>query len=233
MEQIKGLQARIEFCTRIEEGYGENRRKDSERPLVKTDGSRPGDTTVTYDKGGWVFWMLFQQMGREKALAGLQAFIRKYQDNPDHPVLQDFIEAMRPFATDKAAFDALVKQWFFEVVIPEYRLSDARLEQTAADSSAPSADKDRTSADEWNVVVRVQNAGSGRVPVEIAAAAGERYSEDGQARADYHDARVSVLLEAGESKDVKIPCNFKPDRVLVDPDARVFQLQRKLAVLRF
>jgi ABC-type Na+ efflux pump permease subunit len=46
-EQVKGLRQRIEFCKRIEEGYGEKRRKDSEKPLVKTDGSRPGDTTVS------------------------------------------------------------------------------------------------------------------------------------------------------------------------------------------
>ena len=41
-EQVKGLRQRIEFCKRIEESYGEARRKDSEKPLVKTDGSRPG-----------------------------------------------------------------------------------------------------------------------------------------------------------------------------------------------
>ena len=29
-----------------------------------------------YDKGGWVFWMLLNQMGRDRALAGMQAFIK-------------------------------------------------------------------------------------------------------------------------------------------------------------
>ena len=29
---------------------------------------------------------------------------------------------MRPFAADPAAFDAFTHQWFFEVVVPEYRL---------------------------------------------------------------------------------------------------------------
>ena len=57
-EQVKGPQARIEFLKRIEENYGDARRADAERPLVKIDGSHDGDTTVTYDKGGWVFWML-------------------------------------------------------------------------------------------------------------------------------------------------------------------------------
>ena len=103
-----------------------SRQADSELPLVKITGERPGDTTVTYDKGGWVFWMLLNQMGRDKALAGMQAFIKAYQGNPDHPVLQDFLASMRPFAADPAAFDAFTRQWFYEVVVPEYLLHDAK-----------------------------------------------------------------------------------------------------------
>src|SRR5690606_6560042 len=64
-DQIHGERGRIEFCKRIEERYGDNRQVDSERPLVLIDGSRPGDNTVTYDKGGWVFWMLHDLMGAD------------------------------------------------------------------------------------------------------------------------------------------------------------------------
>ena len=28
----------------------------------------PGDQTVTYDKAGWVFWMLLNHLGRERGL---------------------------------------------------------------------------------------------------------------------------------------------------------------------
>ena len=126
VEQIKGLNARIDFCKRLEASYGKDRQADSERPLVKITGERPGDTTVTYDKGGWVFWMLLNQMGRDRALAGMQAFIKAYHGNPDHPVLQDFLASMRPFAADPAAFDAFTHQWFFEVVVPEYRLHEPK-----------------------------------------------------------------------------------------------------------
>ena len=69
--------------------------------------------------------------------------------------------------------------------------------------------------------------------VEVAAAAGERYGTDGKAIPEYRDARTSVELGAGEAKDVTIHCTFKPDRVLVDPDALVLQLRRKLALVRF
>ena len=159
VEQVKGLNARIDFCKRLEAGYGRDRQADSERPLVKITGERPGDTTVTYDKGGWVFWMLMNQMGREKALAGMQAFIKAYHGNTDHPVLQDFLASMRPFAADAAAFDAFTHQWFYEVVVPEYRLSEpkkvrerARLEGDASSSkmsgraSCPSRSRPRAAS---------------------------------------------------------------------------------------
>lgn len=216
MEQVKGPEKRIEFCKMIEARYNENRSKDSEKPLVKTDGSRPGDTTVTYDKGGWVFWMLLQHMGRERMLQGLHAFIEKYRLNRDHPVLQDFVETLRPFAPDAAAYDAFVKQWFFEVNVPEYRLNDAKREEVGG---------------KWQVSARVENVGTGRMKIEVAAASGERI-KDGEPVPDYRDSREMIELGPNESKDVVIRCDFKPDRILVDPDFKVLQLQRKFAIVR-
>jgi ABC-2 type transport system permease protein len=220
-EQVKGPRGRIEFLKGIEDRYEKKRQVDSERPLVKIDGSQKGDTTVTYDKGGWVFWMLLRHLGRERALAGLQAFIQEYKDGPDFPVLQDLVRVMRRFAADPVAYDAFVKQWFFEVVVPEYRLTEARREQTDGGSEG------------WEVTVRVENVGSGRMPVEVAAVSGERFSDDGQPSPSYSEARTTVELAAGEAKEVTIRCPFKPERVLMDPDALVLQLRRKLAVTRF
>jgi ABC-2 type transport system permease protein len=220
-EQVKGPRGRIEFLKQIESQYEKKRRKDSERSLVKTDGSQDGDTTVTYDKGGWVFWMLLRHMGREQALKGLHEFIEKYHDGPDFPAIQNFLAVMRRFAPDRDAFDAFTKQWFFEVVIPEYRLSQATCEAVA------------DSPGNWDVTVQIANAGTGRMTVEVAAVAGERFGSDGRQSDDYREARVSVELGAGETKEVPIRCPFKPDSVLVDPDALVLQLARKLAIVRF
>jgi ABC-2 type transport system permease protein len=220
-EQVKGPRGRIEFLKGIESRYEKFRRRDSERPLVKIDGSQDGDTTVTYDKGGWVFWMLLRHMGREHALRGLRAFIEEYHDGPDFPVIQDFLAVMRRFAPDGAAFDAFAKQWFFEVVVPEYKLSEGNCEPVQGADG------------EWEVTVRVENAGTARMDVEIAAVAGERFGEDNKPRADYRDARTRVTLGAGEARDITIRCHFKPDRVLVDPDALVLQLGRKHAIVRF
>ncbi|HKI20552.1 MAG TPA: M1 family aminopeptidase, partial [Isosphaeraceae bacterium] len=218
VEEAKGENARIDFCKRIEASYGRSRQADSERPLVKIDGKKPGDTTVTYDKGGWVFWMLLNHMGREETLAGIQSFIKAYHGNPDHPVLQDFLAAMRPFAADPDAFDKFTHQWFFEVVVPEYRLHD------------PTKVKDREG---WKATVRVENAGTGLMPVAVAATRGERFAKDGSPSPDYRDSRTTVTLGAGESREIVIECPFDPEKIVVDPDAKVFQLQRKNAVTKF
>ena len=219
VEQVQGLAARIEFAKRLEERYGRNRHPDAEHPLVEIDGSRSGDTTVTYDKGGWVFWMLLQQMGRERALAALRHFIADWKDSSDHPVLQDFTAALRSFAADPAAYDAFVRQWFLQVVAPEYQLRDAHKRRLAGGGG-------------WEVTVAVRNAGSGRMPVEIAAARGRRFSAAGKPEPAYRDVRSTVLLGAGEERRVVMRCPFEPETVLVDPDALVLQLRRKAAVAK-
>ncbi len=218
-DQIKGPQARMEFLKRIEENYGDSRRADAERPLVKVDGSHQGDQTVTYDKGGWVFWMLYQQLGRERDLAGLRRFMADWGNGPDYPVLQDFTAAMRPFAPDPAAYDDFVRQWFHQVVVPEYRLSDAHVTPEPGGKS-------------WKLTVRVKNAGTGRMPVEVAAARGERFTGKGKPDPRYRDARRTVILGAGEERTVEISAPFQPERVLVDPDVKVLQLRRKAAVVK-
>ena len=215
MEKVKGEQARMETAKRLEEKYGDDRLVDAERPLVRVDGSHDGDTTVTYDKGGWVFWMLQRHMGRDRALAGLRQFINDWSDNPDHPVLQDFIAAMRPFAPDAAAYDDFVRQWFLEVVVPEYRLSDGHKSRSGSG---------------WEAVVKVRNAGTGRMPVDVAATRGERFTENGKPEPGWQQARSTVLLGPGEEREVRIACPFEPDKIVVDPDVQVLQLRRKAVV---
>jgi ABC-type Na+ efflux pump permease subunit len=216
-EQVKGVAARIELCKRFEENYGDQRQVDSEKPMVKIDGTKPGDTTVTYDKMGWVVWMLLHEMGRDNLMRGLREFQATNDENPDHPVLQDLIAFLRPYAPDTGAYDAFVQQWFQQVVIPEYTLADA---------------KKATASGGWDVTLKVTNKGAATMPVEVAAAKGERFDDKGVAKPDYKDARTTITLGKGESKDVTIHCDFEPERVLVDPDALVLQLRRKTAVAK-
>ena len=223
-QEVHGDRHRIEFTKRIEDRYGDNRFVNSERPLVKTDGSRRGDPTVTYDKGGWVMWMLQQQMGRENLLAGLRAFIGAYQSGSDFPVIQDMLAVLREFAPDPEAFDAFTAQWFFDVVVPEYRLSGVTKERDGRG---------------WVVRGTVENAGTGRMTVEVAATANERWSDTGDAGSrtvvspSYRDTRTSVELDAGGSAGFELAAGFDPERVLVDPDALVLQLRREAAVFEF
>jgi len=216
-EQVKGLHARIAFARKIEDSYAKGRQADSERPLVKTDGTRAGDQVVTYDKTGWVLWMLLNQMGRDRMLAGIQAFFTAYEANPDHPVLQDFLAAIRPFAADPDAFDAFTRQWFYQVVVPEYHLIE------------PAKERDGPG---WKVTARLENAGTGLMPVELAAVNGDRFKPDGSPLPTYREARATVTPAAGGSQAFTIRCDFEPTQLVVDPDVKVLQLERKAAIAK-
>jgi hypothetical protein len=212
--EVQGDRARAEFCKGIEERYGDRRQVDAEEPLVWTLGEKSTDETVMYDKGGWVFWMLHRRMGEEAGLAGIQAFLREHAGGPDFPVLQDYVRVLRTHAPDSTSFDEFVSQWFFDVVVPEYRVEAA---------------KKTTDEAGWTVTATVRNAGTGRMPVDVAAVAGERYAKEGGAKA-WRESRVSITLGAGESADVAIPCDFEPEQVVVDPDVTVLMLERDRAV---
>ncbi|MGH2571603.1 MAG: M1 family metallopeptidase, partial [bacterium] len=205
--EVKGEKERIEFCKRIEEEYGNDRSVDTEKALVWTRRDKETDTTVLYDKGGWVFWMLHRLMGEEASFAGLKDFIALYQGGPDYPLLQDFVRVMRTHAPDPAAFDVFVEQWFFEVVVPEYVISTTALEAVNGT---------------WKVTATVENKGTGRMPVEVCAFRGKRFEEDGE----WQDARAVVELGAGEKAEVEIACDFQPEKITLDPDATVLMLAR-------
>jgi aminopeptidase N len=198
--------------------------------MVEIDGSRNGDGTVTYDKGGWVFWMLMEHLGEERMDAGVRAFIGKFLEGPDFPLLQDFVEAMRPHAPDAAAYDAFVQQWFFDVAVPEFTVESAE--------SVPPA----TAGGVWRTVVAVRNAGTGTVPLEVAVTNGEdrwpavsvvRTAEERAAaavqRTEYADARARATIAPGETVEFVIESAFEPRKALVDPDVRTLMLNRKSA----
>ena len=222
-DKVKGPRGRMEFAKGIEARYGDRRRVDDERPMYDVDGKKEADETVIYDRGGWVFWMLYDFMGHGRALAGYQHFIQTWSVSRDHPALQDFVAAMRPYAEDPAAYDAFVRQWFEDRAMPQYRITDAKKAKNGSD---------------YDVTVTVRNTGTGTMPVEVAATAGERWTKAKGAdstsvfepNAAYRDARQTATLGAGESKTLTIRCPFPPEKVVVDPDVRILQLQRKQAV---
>ncbi len=216
--QVKGRQQQFAFLRQIEDQYANTRRADAERALARVDGSRPADGLIIYDKGGWTAWMMMQLIGRERMLAGLRDFIAAWRDRQDdHPVLQDYLAHLRRYAPDTTAYDAYVRQWYWDVVVPEYRLSDARAVRRGG---------------AWEVRGVVRNAGSGTMPVEIAAVRGVRFADVKQGEEPWRDARATVVLGPKQSRTVVIRCGFVPERLIADPDFRVLQLERQKATTR-
>lgn len=185
--------------------------------MYEIDGKRPSDETVMYDRGGWVFWMLYDFMGHERALEGYRSFIREWSQSRDHAALPDFVLAMRPFAADTAAYDAFTKQWFEDRVVPEYRL-------VTTSKKAPDGG--------YEVTVKVTNRGTGQMPVEVAITRGERWEKAASDSSAYREARAVVKPGKDQTETVVVRCDFEPEQVVVDPDVRVLQLNRKQAVAK-
>jgi hypothetical protein len=215
--QLKGREQQLAFLRQIEDQYANTRQADSERPLTRIDGSRAGDDRIVYDKGGWAAWMMMQLVGREPMLRGSRDFIEAWRDSRDHAVLQDYLAHMRRYAPDSTTYDTFVKQWYWDVVVPEYRVSDARAVKRGGG---------------WEVRARVRNAGTGRMPVQIAAVRGVRFADAGKKEEPWRDARASVVLGPKETREVVILCSFEPERVVADPDFKVLQLERQKATSR-
>jgi hypothetical protein len=212
--EARGLEQRMAFCRQIEDRYANSRQRDSERPLVKVDGSLPGDRRIIYDRGGWAFWMLHERMGRDASLAGLREYLATYRDSRDHPLIEEYLAVMRRHAPDPAVFDAFVRQWFFGTVVPQYQITDAALMRAGGG---------------YEVRAKVKNTGTGVMPVEIAATSGERFPKARTKENAWQDARATVTLDAGEEREVVIRCAFEPRKLVVDPDVRVLMLERQKA----
>lgn len=222
LEELRGENQRMRFARAIESDYGEFRRPSSEKPLVETTWHRPADAMVIYNKGAWAFWMLMRHMGHDAFLAGVQDFFRLYHLNPDHPVLQDFLAVIRPYAPDTAAYDRFTQQWFYEIAMPEYRFTRAEKRPLAdACADCPHA-----------VEITLENIGTATMPIEIAATRGRRFEPDGGVSPDYRDCRGELDLAPGESGSLTLSCAFEPERIVVDPDVHVLQLQRQAGTVR-
>ena len=135
-------------------------------------------------------------------LAGLQEFIRRYRGNPDHPSLQDLIETLRPGAASQVEFQQFVDQWFFDVVLPELRIREAAVRRTEAG---------------WNVSATIENV------------ARERWTWRSRRYGAERSSSTSISLAPGLPRQVEWTVPFEPARVVLDPNARVLQRNRKLA----
>ncbi|MEY2796512.1 MAG: hypothetical protein RIR10_2228, partial [Planctomycetota bacterium] len=201
-EQAKTLRRRWE------RDYVFGRSPDDERSINRTDGTRPGDQVVTYQRAGLVFWMLREVMGEEEMLAGLRAFVDKWKngvetaDGLDFPLIEDMVESLRAHAPDAAAFDAFVAQWIFGTALPELELGDVNVVDSAG---------------AFTTTTELRNIGSGAVDVVVRVM--------GANAAEIEDVVVRVAPDAPAS--VNVSTAFKPTKIVVDPEVRVLFAGRK------
>lgn len=208
-EAENGPAARIAFARRLERGYLEARRVDSERPLLETEETSASGEAALSQKGAFVLWMLHQHLGRDRMLAGLRDLIGRHVRSLEPAAPEDLVAALRARAEDPAAFDAFVDQWLAGVVLPEYALSGAAAERTASG---------------WRASATVTNTGTGVARVEVTVERGERFGKD------FEEERTAVVLAPGRSRRLVWLLGFAPERIVVDPDALVLQVNRDRAV---
>jgi hypothetical protein len=223
MEKELGERARIGLMREMESRYVMTRRSDDERPLVKIDGQKPTDQVITYERGGWVFWMLSRIMGEKAFHEGLAETIKKYPaGSADAPLVEDLLEVLRPHAADKAAFDRFVDQWVKGKDLPSLFFDDVKL-------------VDGGNASGRKVTGKIRNDGTGTIEAEIAASLGDRFPKkktgltlttSNSADKPYQEARTRVTLEAGKSAEFAIDCPFVPESVTFDPDLNVLMIGR-------
>src|SRR6185295_14707084 len=151
----------------------------------------------------------------DQMFAGLTSFIKKWHLGPDHPVMEDFVADMRSYASDPQAYDEFVRQWIFEVRMPEFRYIEKPQKNQNGNS--------------WDVKALIKNVGDASMTVDVAATNGNRYEKN----EEYRESRIQIRIAPEEQKWITIHCNFDPSKIVVDPDIQVFQLQRNAATFRF
>jgi len=201
---------------RWEQNYVEGRSADNERPINRIDGSRPGDSVVTYPRAGLVFWMLRDLMGEDAMLAGMKEFVTKWRNGVetpeglDFPLIEDLIESLRPHAPDLAKFDAYVNQWVYGKALPELEVSDSAVVNVN---------------DSYSVSARVSNTGTGEADVRVRVLGASSKPGDQDDKPPHEDAIVHVA--PGKPAELKISTGFKPAKLVLDPEVELLFAGRK------
>jgi hypothetical protein len=127
---------------------------------------------------------------------------------------------MREFAPDKDSFDDFVKQWFFQVVVPQYELADATKVHIVGGS-------DGGPEDEWEIRVKVKNAGTGSMPVEIAATRGERFPDEKTSDSKTAKEKAAESSSETASESVVQAADLSPNPSAAAADAKADKAYRE------
>lgn len=242
-EAAEGDAKRRRLFRQFEDRYLRQRDPNEERPLVLIDGDRRGDNAVMYSRGGVVFYMLDRVLGRERMLAAMKEYVRRYSFQEDHPTMTDFVALFRELYPETAPFLA---QYIEGKAIPNPAFTSAKSE------SLPDG--------RWRVAFEIANRGEGDIDLVIEAHEGKRadeekreregeaarrdaaavatggagavepaaaHAEAGAARAGVGRAARAVARVAGAAPVAgEILCDFRPDEIEMDPDGAVLLQER-------
>ena len=255
-EHVEGDPKRKKMFEQYEDRYLRRRDANEERPLMLLDGDRRGDAAVWYDRGGVVFYMLDRILGRERMLAGMKEYVRRYSFQDDHPTMTDFVALFEELYPETTPF---FEQYVEGKAIPNPGFTKAERE------SLPDG--------RWRVSFEIANRGEGDLDVVIEAHEGKRADEEKRERKAREAARRAgasdggvgdaakggavaggttdaVALTAGAVGDStlagigatarlvvpldgiapakgEIVCDFKPGELEMDPDGTVLMQERK------
>ncbi|MEM8601793.1 MAG: M1 family aminopeptidase, partial [Bacteroidota bacterium] len=204
IDEAFGEAARIAFAERLEARFLRGRRAATAVPLMETREGR--DEVAIYNQGAWALWMLHTHLGRDAMFDGLSAFVAERRDSRDAPALQDLLVALRPYAADSTAYDEVTSAWFESTTLPSFAWDEVEITESLLGGYALSA--------------TLANTGDGRATVEVAATSGERFGDD------YVEARQTVTLAPGASQRLTWTLRTLPERLVVDPDARLLMRDR-------
>ncbi|MEM6784972.1 MAG: M1 family aminopeptidase [Bacteroidota bacterium] len=211
VEEAFGVAAGIAFAERLEARFLRGRRAATAVPLVDTREGR--DEVAIYNQGAWVMWMLHTHLGRDAMVDGLRAFVAERRDRRDAPALQDLLLSLRPYAADSTAYDEVAAAWFESTTLPAFIWTGIEIQETLLGH--------------YRLSATLENIGDGRATVEVAATSGERFGDDG----GYVEARQTVTLAPGTMQQLTWTLRTLPERLVVDPDARVLMRDRDAATV--
>jgi len=206
-----GSEARARFARQLEQNYLDQRAVREERPLLATLEGAPGDEAVLAHRGALVLWMLRQSLGAPAMEDALRRYVTEHRDPQRQGTPAELLATLRQAATAPLAFDDLVREWLAGTALPEYQLS------------APPV---VGSGGSWRTVIEVRNVGTGSPAVDVvmvaAAPAGGGLPASATRR---------VVVGPGQKVRLVLDTPFAPERVTVDPDVHVLQLNRDRARL--
>ena len=200
-----------------------------EKPLAEVSVSeipRYKDTFLLEDRGAFVLHMLRKLVGDENFCLVIRSYMAAFTGRPEstggesqgpsssggavsseaapgaevnHAVpkrarLEDFAQIAE--AASGQRLDWFFSEWLYGDVLPDYRLADKKV---------------RVSRDTTFVDVKVENIGTGLMPVPVAL-----FTDKGQRTSE-------VLLAAHESAQLRFITRSKPKRVEIDPQKWILQ----------